>query len=179
MKSFFTIALIAGIVYLSSCNNKTDNLTPVPMDSVSKGSYLQLSFGSKNFNIVDLSVNNSPVYTIVASTIATDQYDTLWDANLVETDHKSTQMSLSMRAFHDSVGITHDSSGRGVYHVLDNNSTLTDHSTGQNRVYTILPGSTMTVQATGNYYIQGYLNLRLKYNYDTSLTASGNFKYYR
>lgn len=178
MNRFFTLTLLAGVLCLSSCNSKSDNLTPVPQDSVSNQSYVSLTFGGKNFYIQDLSVNNSPVYTIQSSSIATDQADTLWDADLVETDHKSTQISISLRAFHDSVGITMDSSGRGVYHVRDNNSTVTDFSTGQNKVYTVLPGSTMTILALGNYYITGWLNLNLKYNFDT-LSAAGTFKVYK
>jgi hypothetical protein len=173
MKRILTIALLAGMTGLFSCSNnsKNDNLTPPVEDTVSKGSYLKLSFNSKDFNITDISVNNSPLYTLTSTTIPTDMYDTLWSLNVVGKDFKMKQISLNLTASNHT--------DTGTYAVLTNGSTLSDFTTGQNKNYTIVTGSTVHISSTNGGYVAGELNLNLRYNYDSATFATGTFKIFK
>jgi hypothetical protein len=165
------IALMTGVLYFSSCSdNKNDNLNVRPDDSVSKGSYVQLQYSNKSYFIHDLVLNSSPVYTMAASTIATDQFDTMFTGTVLLSDFKSKQIRINMVAINDSA--------TGIYTVRNNVSTLVDNSEGKNKKYSIALGSKMNILVSDIYYIEGTLDLILRSNYD-STNATGTFRIYK
>lgn len=170
MKSSFILLMMAGLIYFSSCNNKNDNLNAPPVDSVSKGSYLQLQFDTKSFYFNDLILNSTPVYGLSAGTVSTDQFDTSFIGSILLKDFTSKQMALDLSGVHDSA--------TGVFVVKNNASTLTDYSSGQNRKYSIGVGSVFKITVSGTYYTEGTMSLQLRYNYDTT-RATGSFKIYK
>ncbi len=178
MKWISTIILIAGIVFGASCNNSSNtnpNLLVTPaQDSVSKGSYLQISFPSgtgdtESFNINDLILNNQVVISMSATT-ALMQPDSLFATTILVTDHKSQKISLNL-----SVTDTNKLEEIGNYYVVTNNSTFTDYSKGANKNYAVSIGSHVKITHDGPDCITGQVYLNLYYNHVIS-QATGNFK---
>jgi hypothetical protein len=169
-----TLLLLTGVLYLSSCsnNNTTTSLYVVPsVDSVTKGSYVNVTFTSlpKHFYLNDMIVSNSPVIseTAVINNIAPDS---LWSLALIITDHKAKTISINLSAF-DSTTTLVDT----FYYVMGNGSTLTDFSGGTNLTYSISIGSWIYVTHSDPSYMTGKLHLNLYYDHDTTL-AYGDFK---
>lgn len=174
MKNFFTsLLLLSGVLYLSSCSNKVDGTTNSliipPEDSVTVNSTIILYYNNDTFVIHDLTVKNLPIESFFAS----DPYnptDSIWTTTIVLTDYLKKQISLNLTANRDS------SSALGIYYVTTNSSTLTDYTNGENRVYSIMEGSYLTITAS-NYPITGTMALTLRYNNDT-IPATGTFSIY-
>jgi hypothetical protein len=179
MKHNFTLILFAALVGLASCGSggeKITNILALPVaDSVSKGSEFQITFNntgtdSETFNMYDLTENNSPVHAMSATVIMNPQ-DSFWTANIEVTDYLAKQVSLNLNVVRDSTF------SYGVYNVIANNSTLTDYSLGQNRVYAVTTGSTVTLTLVSPSVITGTFNFNLLYNYQFN-TATGSFTIY-
>ena len=171
MRRISTLLLIAVIVYLSSCSNdnKNTNLLITPsVDSVSQGSLIDFSFKDKHFYINDLSLNNSPVITTTVK-FARLATDSSWTAAIIETDHRSTRMSLNLMVARDTDNV------EGIYFVTTTSSTFTDFSSGENKTYAIAPGSSVTITHSDASYVTGTFALNMHYNHDTAL-AYGSFK---
>ena len=176
MKHILTILFIAGAFYWSSCTkNDTPINAPVILpkaDSVSVGDSLQLSFAGKSFTITDLTVINSPVYSLFGKTQAFDQYDTLWIAQIQMTDHQSKTISLNLTAYNNTSGTS-----TGTYLVRDNTCTVTDFSEGQNKNYAVAIGSSISITDTFK-TLRGILSLNLYYDHNY-YPATGSFKIYK
>jgi hypothetical protein len=177
MKKLVTLMLLAAIYGLASCGNggtKITNILTVPVgDSVSKGSDVQITFNnngtdSESFYITDLTVNNAPIYVLTANTVMNTN-DSFWTAKLEIVDFTTKMIALNLTVYRDS------SSPIGNYWVSTNNSTMTDYSMGQNRIYQIGPGSVMNIVEAGTLFETGTFNLNLIYNYQIT-QAYGSFK---
>jgi hypothetical protein len=173
MKRIFTLIMIAGVVYLSSCGNgANDKIAVIPApDSTSKGSKFQISFGSETFFLNDYTLNKIPTVSLFASDIY-NATDSMWHARIEVTDRTNKQISLILNVDNPIIGDT----SVATFYVTKNTSTLSDYSNGENKTYAISVGSYVNItQAT--YPIKGDLFLTLYYNHDT-LQATGNFLIY-
>jgi hypothetical protein len=174
MLRILAILMVICAFYLSSCTT-TQNTNLIPpatkADSVTKKGFMQVSFGTRSFMIYDLTVRNSPVHTMTAGTMATDQNDTLWIAQIQIEDHLYKTISMTMTGYNNT-----SNAAIGTYMVRDNSSTLSDYSDGQNRIYSISIGSTFDITNTG-FTTEGTLSLNLYYNH-TYFPATGTFKIY-
>ena len=171
--------LIAGLVYLSSCNNKSANtnllITPT-MDSVSKGSYFIISYADKQhptdtvekFALNDLILNNQAVISMTTTTVCRPP-DSLYYATVQITDYKYKKIALNLSVFDSS---RHDT---GYYKVVNNNSTFTDYSRGENKNFSIGLGSYIHVTHNGSDCMTGTFSFDLYYNHTTT-NATGSFK---
>ncbi len=175
MKSILTLLLVAGTLYLSSCTKTDTPVTNVPLtpkaDSVTKGGFFQISFNGESYMIHDLVVQRVPVYSLYAFTMASNQQDTLYIAQIQLTDHQAKTISVDLTLYNN----TSDAS-IGTYLVTTNNCTLTDYSEGQNRTYSVSLGSSVTLTNT-DYTTEGTLSLNLYYNH-VNYPATGSFKIY-
>jgi hypothetical protein len=136
---------------------------------VSKGSYVHLHFRYREFFLHDLIVSNSPVITTSArvSNVAPDSF---WSAAVIVTDHTSKTMSLNLSVFNSTIYMD------STYYVLNNGSTLTDFTAGQNRTWSVsLANSWIFITHADANYVTGKVNLNLYYDHDTTL-AYGDFK---
>lgn len=170
MRRIFTVVMLAGLCYLSACSEDGTSVTPMSTnDTVSKGGYMQIAFGTKSFLLEDLVVNNSPVHTLYASLLSSPP-DNYFTARIIAKDEKSKTVTLNLTLKNSSTVPT------GVYQVVENNSTLSDYSSGQNRNYAISVGSYIDITSS-SYPIKGTLHLNLYYNHQT-IPATGDFKIY-
>ena len=167
MKNIFTLLLLSGVFYLSSCGNGANDPIPYvpPADTIKNGSYFSAWFLNDQFFIWDLKVNNVPVYNLHSSVIY-NSTDSLWECRVFCTDFTKKQMDISFMA----VG----TSPTGTYTVVDNKSTLTDYSHGENKTYSIGIGSVVTLSQS-SYPVKGLMNLTLNYNHNT-VYANDTFK---
>jgi len=179
MRNIFTFLLLAGVIYFSSCNSGGNSTTKAlqvfpSTDTVTKGSYIQLSWTNlsgvtESYYITDLSVNNSPLYEI-GSTV-TENADSTWASKIILKDFTKKQIALNLSMENPTL------TNSGTYSVLNNSSTLTDYSLGQNKTYSISQGSYALYNTVGGTFIQGTLNLNLVYNFQ-SVNATGSFLIY-
>lgn len=180
MKRIFALLLSVGMVYLSSCNNDTQdtNLLVVPAkDSVSKGSYFQIAFNDLQrpndsthaFLINDLILNNKAVYTLQASMVCRPP-DSLFAISILITDHSSKQMAMKLY-LEDSTKTM-----LGNYYLVNNQSTFTDYSRGENKNFAIaLKGSVVNITHEASDCMTGTFTLQLYYDKQTT-PATGSFK---
>src|ERR1041385_1818607 len=126
MKKILALALICGIIALSSCGNggNTPVATPALPDSSSKGDTLQIMFANDTMTIVDQVKYNVPVYALYAAATI-NPTDSLYHLKMQVIDYKMKQMALYIEATNNSP--------TGIYTIARNSSTFTDYSQGQNR----------------------------------------------
>jgi len=172
MKSTFILAILCGIIALSSCSNGGNTPVPIPAraDTVSKGDSLQFSFSTdtpRTFNISDLVIRQSPVYAMTGS-VYYNGTDSLFHVKIQVIDYKMQQMALYLEAANNAL--------TGLFTVVKNSSTFTDYTRGQNLTYSVALGSTVNV-TSASYPIRGSFNLYIYHNHD-SIPASGTFKIY-
>jgi hypothetical protein len=175
MKRIFALLLVSGIVYLTSCKDSANpNLLVTPaQDSISKGSYFKINYSSSpgvsdSFNISDLILNNQVVISMTANTNLVLP-DSFYSAKILITDHRSQKMSLSLYVF-DSTTYRDT-----LYYRIDNSSTFTDYSKGENKNYSVATGSYVKISHDGADCVTGTFMLNLYYNHLVS-PATGSFK---
>ncbi len=170
MKNFFPLLLLVGVMYLSSCGNGANDPLPVavPADSTTTGSYLTTWFLGDAFVINDLALNGVSKIQLHASDIY-NATDSVWVCRVQLIDVFKDKMEMNITA--------QGSLSTGAFTVVDNTSTLTDYTHGQNKVYSVAPGSIINV--TQSFYpIKGTMDLTLYYNHTTtySTSATDSFK---
>jgi|GEM_PF-4680251 len=160
MRNIVTLLLVSGIVFICSCGNGANAPIPIvpPADSSSNGSYLNIWFQADHFIMKDLSLNGVSSIQVHATDIF-NATDTFWEFHMQVVDQPKNQMELNLTA--------RGNSPTGAFTVVDNSSTLTDYSHGENKVYAIAIGSVVTV-TQNNYPIKGNMNLTLYYNHATT-----------
>ncbi len=179
MRYFYSFLLLFAVVVFSSCGRggeKIVDLTlPPTSDTSTKGSVLQISwvdnaYQSESYNINDLTVLKKAYYELGGR--VSRNADTTWSAALICKDFTKKKIDLNLN-FNK-----HDTFVNGAYTIDINNSTLTDYALGQNRNYSILPGSTVTLLTIGSLFMEGTLDLNMKYTGSATYHATGSFKIY-
>lgn len=177
MRYFYSFLLLFAVVYFSSCGRggeKINNLTiGPPSDTSTKGSVLQISwidndFQSESYNILDLTVLKKAYYELGGR--ISKNGDSTWSGILICKDFTKKKIDLNLN-FNK-----HDSIVNGVYTIDINSSTLTDYALGENRVYAIAPGSTITLSTIGSQFMEGSMDLTIYSKGVGNHHATGSFK---
>ena len=175
MKNFLAIILLfITVINFSSCDKNSDATTSSiivpPVDSVSLNSTITLYYRNDTFIVHDLAVKNVPIEVLTGSTMYNSS-DSIWQVTILLTDKTNTEISMNLTAYNAT------SNAVGTYYVTTNSSTFTDYTTGQNRTYSVMEGSYITITQLTN-PLTGTLGLTLHYNNDT-LPATGSFGIYQ
>lgn len=175
MKRLFTLLLISGIIYLSSCGDGGNDKLPaiVQPDSLSKGdslffNYASASGSAKSFVINDYSINNSPYYEMYAS-VTYNKTDSLWHCKLQLIDNKLKRFALKLSLVSPTQ--------TGTFTFPDNSSTFIDYTEGDNTTYEVAQAGSSVNITQATYPIRGDISLVLYRNFKT-MNGYGNFKIY-
>src|SRR4051794_7350872 len=102
MKRFYTLILIVGLAYLSSCSNNSNTVVTPKADSASNGSYISIDLHPDTvhaFLLYDYTLNKTPVYAIYGSkSVVYNLTDTEYVMKIQLTDYKSSKIALNLTA---------------------------------------------------------------------------------
>ncbi len=175
MKQIFTLLLLSGVIYLSSCGEGTNDRLPAVIrpDSTSKGdtlifNYTNTAGTAKSFLIIDYVINNSPYYEMYSS-IVYSKSDSLWHLKFQLIDNKLKKMALNLNL----VG----QNQTGTFYFPNNSSTFIDYSDEENTTYEVSNISSTVEIIQGTYPIRGTFALKLYRNFNV-YNATGWFKVY-